>query len=129
MAWLSQPAELAGQRTRIGSIDTVPNGGMLPPQIVSYTVPSYTPEAIARRIEGTVTVEASSDAAGNIQVLRVVRALGYGLDESALLALRDWKFVPALRNGAPVAAITQIDIDFKLPRNTSFQVNLKKLKK
>jgi TonB family protein len=64
------------------------------------------------RIEGTVTVEAAADINGNIKVLRIVKGLGYGLDEKAVLALRDWKFAP---DGAPVAVITQIDIDFRLP--------------
>src|SRR6266705_998269 len=90
--WIAQASVLYSQRTRIGSIDTVPNGAVMPPQVLGSTVPSYTAEAIAKRIEGTVTVEAASDINGNIRVLRVVKGLGSGLDENAVLALRDWKF-------------------------------------
>jgi len=33
----------------------------------------------------------------------VIRGLGYGLDESAVAALRQWKFKPGTRNGETVA--------------------------
>lgn len=122
LACFAAGVAFAGQRTRIGSIETIPNDAMLPPQVLSSIAPAYTNEALVQRVEGTVTVEAASDIDGNIKVLRVVKGLGHGLDESALAALRNWKFAPARRNGAAVAAITQIDIDFKLPAPDVFRV-------
>ena len=115
-------ALLYGQRTRIGNGETVPNGAMLPPQILSSTPPLYTAEALTRRIEGTVIVEAAVDVHGAIGVVRVVKGLGYGLDDNAVLALRNWTFTPARRNGASVSAICQIEIDFKLPNDGVFKV-------
>src|SRR5262249_3652076 len=87
----------------------------VPPSIVESKPPIYTDEALKARIEGTVTLEAAVDVQGAIKILRVVKGLGYGLDERAIGAVLDWKFAPATRNGAPVEAITQVDVDFKLP--------------
>jgi TonB family protein len=52
---------------------------------------------------------------GEVQILRVVKGLGYGLDEKAIEAVMGWKFAPATRNGAPVDAVTQVDVDFTFP--------------
>jgi TonB family protein len=104
---------LAPQRIHIGNDPAAPNGVMAP-QVVSYTEPFYTRLARDNRIEGTVTFEASFDAKGNMTVLRTLRTLGYGLDENAAAALRSWKFSPALRNGIPVDAIAEIEVDFNL---------------
>jgi len=49
-----------------------------------------------------------------MKVVRIVKTIGFGLDESALAALQSWRFSPAKLNGAPVDAIAQIDIDFSL---------------
>ncbi len=101
---------LAPQQVRMSNPD-----GLTPPQLAYYEDPFYTRAARDNRIEGIVTVEASFDAGGKMTVLRTVKGLGYGLDENALVAVRNWKFCPALRNGTPVpAALAQIDIDFHL---------------
>jgi TonB family protein len=81
---------------------------------------------IARRIEGTVTVEAFAGIDGTIKVLRVVKKLGYGLDENAVAAVQQWRFAPAWRNGAVVDVVAQIDIDFRLPPEALLQVKGKK---
>jgi TonB family protein len=105
----------APQRTRIGNADTTPNNAVVAPRVLESKPPIYTDEAIRARIEGTVTLEAAVDMEGGIRILRVVKGLGYGLDERAMGAILDWKFGPATRNGVPVEAITQVDVDFKLP--------------
>ena len=48
------------------------------------------------------------------QVLKVVKGLGYGLDEAALKALQGLRFAPALRNGLPVTAIAEIEVTFRM---------------
>jgi TonB family protein len=103
-------------QVRIGNGEAVPNGIVRPPQALSYTYPEYTDEARDLGIEGTVTVEAEFDTQGNFEVLRIVKTLGFGLDERALEALANWRFVPAQRNGALVGAVAQIDIGFNLLR-------------
>ncbi len=41
-----------------------------------------------------------------------MKGLGYGLDENALTALKDWRFSPAVRNGERVSVIAEIEIPF-----------------
>jgi len=104
------------QEVRIGgAIQPVPNGGMTPPKVVSYSPPAYTPQARAARIEGVVTVQAEFDIDGNFKVLGIIKGLGYGLDEKALEALQSWRFSPAYRSGAAVSVIAEIEVAFKSP--------------
>jgi TonB family protein len=85
------------------------------PRIEQYTTPPlYSDEARERGIEGVVTVEARVGIDGKPTHLQVAKGLGYGLDENALLAVRDWRFAPAVQNGNPVEATTQVDVEFNL---------------
>ena len=45
---------------------------------------------------------------------RVLRGLGAGLDQNAIVALRQWRFRPGTRAGTPVAMDAEIDIEFNL---------------
>ena len=105
----------APQRTRIGNAGMIPSTTVVPPAVVSSKPPIYTTEALMAGIEGIVTLEAAVDLQGGIRILRVVKELGYGLDQRAMGAVLDWKFAPATRNGVAVESITQIDVEFKLP--------------
>jgi TonB family protein len=83
--------------------------------VSQYTTPPlYSDAARVRGIEGFVTVEARIAADGTVKRLQVVKRLGYGLDENALLAVRDWRFLPAIRDGMAAEATTQIDVEFNL---------------
>src|SRR5262249_41161643 len=44
------------------------------------------------------------------------------LDDRAINAVSNWKFSPALKDGAPVAAITQIEVDFKKLLPETFRI-------
>jgi len=92
----------------------IPNGGMTPPQVLQFSSPSYTNEAFAKKIEGTVTVVATFDIDGTFKVLRIDKGLGFGLDESALAAIQQWSFAPAYQNGRRVSVVANIDVVFRL---------------
>jgi protein TonB len=53
------------------------------------------------------------DAHGNPQIPRVVRALGYGLDEKALEAVRKYRFKPAMKAGDPVPVMITVEVNFR----------------
>jgi protein TonB len=76
---------------------------------------SYTDEAIASQIEGTVRVEISVDDAGAVSAVRVLQGLGYGLDERALSAARALRFNAASRCGVTEASTVKVAIRFQLP--------------
>jgi TonB family protein len=98
----------------IGDSPAIRDGSTTSPEVLYYTDPFYTRTAREKKIEGTVTIEGAFDVRGCMKVVRTVKTIGFGLDENALAALRSWRFSPAKRNGEPVDAIAQIDVDFSL---------------
>ena len=77
--------------------------------------PVYPGTARQRGYEGDVLIAAEVRADGRIGTVRVKRSSGYAsLDDSALEAVRAWRFEPARRMGAAVDAWVEIPIRFKL---------------
>lgn len=83
-------------------------------QILSKPRPAYTDEARRLRIEGEVLLETWFGASGQIRVLRVVRSLGHGLDQTAIEAAEGIRFVPREQRGQPTDTVAMIKITFSL---------------
>jgi len=86
----------------------------LPAELISKPTPAYTPEARNLRIEGEVVLEVVFEASGRLRILRVVRSLGHGLDESAVQAAEQIRFKPARRDGQPADSTALVHIVFQL---------------
>jgi TonB family protein len=91
-----------------------PGSGVAPPRLIREVKPDYTEEARRRSIEGEVTLQVVVLRDGSVGDVRVVRRLGSGLDDKAIQAVRQWKFAPALRQGAPVDVFVEVTVEFKL---------------
>ena len=101
-----------------------PLAGDIAPSVAEYTTPPlYSDEARRRGIEGVVLVRAHIDASGRVNAARVTRALGFGLDQNALVALRQWRFHAGTRNTTPVPMDVDIEIGFTL-RNESINAQI-----
>ena len=87
---------------------------MVPAEIISKPVPNYTEEARSKRIEGEVLLEVVFEASGRLRVVRVVRGLGHGLDDSAVHAAEQIRFKPALKDGQPSDSTAVVHIIFQL---------------
>jgi protein TonB len=87
--------------------------GITPPQKIVNVEPVYSRAAQATKIEGMVILEAVIDTHGNVTSARVLRALPL-LDQSALDAVRQWKFTPATLNGVAVPVYLTVTVNFKL---------------
>jgi TonB family protein len=75
----------------------------------------FSDEARRAKYQGVCIVTVIVDAQGNPQNPRVVRALGMGLDEKALEAVRKYKFKPAMKDGrTPVPVPVNIEVNFRL---------------
>jgi len=85
-----------------------------PVEILWKPKPAYTAEARERRVEGEVVLEVLFRASGQISVTRVVRGLGFGLDESARAAAAQIRFRPSARDGNPVDSSGLVHIVFQL---------------
>jgi TonB family protein len=92
-----------------------PRGLVMLPEIEEYTTPPlYSDEARRGGVEGFVTLAFHVDESGRVSEARVVRGLGSGLDQNALVALRQWRFRPGRHDGAPVAMDAEVDVEFNL---------------
>lgn len=109
IVWNSQPFVLEpyNRVDRIG-------GDVSAPSLLSKVEPKYSEEARVAKLQGTVVLYVEVDESGNPKNLRVVRALGLGLDEKAIEAVSQWKWRPGYKAGRPVTVAATIEINFKL---------------
>ena len=83
-------------------------------RLVSSLRPEYPATARTQGVEATVSLEIVVDREGNVVDARVVRGAGYGFEESALRALRQARFSPAIRDGQPVRVRMAWTVEFRL---------------
>ena len=76
-----------------------PGNGVSIPTLVREVKPSYTAQAIAARIQGTVLMSAVVLADGTVGEVTVIRSLQMhnGLDAQAVSATKQWLFNPGRR--------------------------------
>lgn len=83
-------------------------------EVLSKPTPVYTSEARALKLQGEVLLQVVFRANGQVEVVRVVRGLGHGLDQAAIQAAEKIKFKPAMRDGNPVDSTATLHIVFQL---------------
>ena len=107
-----EPPPPAVRRVRVSSASLDAD---VAPAIAEYTTPPlYSDRARQRGVEGVITIGVRVGADGRLTRLRVVKGLGDGLDQNALVALRQWRFLPGTREGRPVAMDVEVDVEFNL---------------
>jgi len=74
----------------------------------------YTREAQQANIEGSVRLELTIDASGNVTNVKVLSGLGFGLDEAAVAAAKQWTYKPATKCGKPVPYVAKARLSFGL---------------
>jgi TonB family protein len=83
--------------------------------VLAQPLPQYTEQARKARVEGIVVLQAVVRKDGTVDSFRVLRGLGYGLDESAINTIATkWRFRPGTLNGQPVDVQANIEVSFKL---------------
>jgi len=93
----------------------VVGGGVKPPVAIYQPLPAYTEEARKARTEGVVMIQAVIRRDGTVDSFKIIRGLGYGLDESAINTIATkWRFWPGTLNGAPVDVLANIEVSFRL---------------
>jgi TonB family protein len=92
--------------------------GVKAPIALRQPLPAYTEEARQARIEGFVLIQAIIRKDGTADTFKVLRGLGYGLDESAIQTIAfKWRFKPGTLNGTPVDVYANIEVSFRLSLN------------
>jgi TonB family protein len=91
-----------------------PGGSVTPPRLVSEVRPTYTADALARRAQGSVVLEAIVMADGVPAQIRILRSLDPDLDERAIAAVTQWRFEPGRLAGRPVNVLVTVVLDFTI---------------
>jgi len=91
------------------------------PVLAKRVEPRYPPIALRSGAAGTVTVNALISEKGDVLRTEILRGVkdGFGLEDAAETALRQWKFRPARKDGVNVKVWKSFDITFKPNLKTS----------
>jgi periplasmic protein TonB len=100
------PPRVTPKRVTVG-------GNVQAARLVNRVQPLYPPLARQTRISGTVKLHAIIGKNGAVEQLQVVSGHPL-LVQSALDAVRQWRYQPTLLNGDPVEVDTEIDVIFSL---------------
>jgi len=83
-------------------------------RLLKFPQPRYTADARKNEISGIVVLKAVFASNGEVQNIRVISGLPYGLTEQAIIAARQIKFTPAMKAGKPVSMWMQLEYNFNL---------------
>ena len=89
------------------------SAGVATGMLIQRTLPIYPPIARAARVQGTVILQATISKQGTITNLHVVSGPAM-LQESALQAVKTWRYRPYELNNEPVEVETTINVIFSL---------------
>ena len=91
-----------------------PGSGITPPRVLQEVKAEYTDEARRAGIVGEVVLEIVVRRDGSVGDAKLLKGLGGGLNDRARQAVKQWRFAPATRQGAPVDVIVEVAVEFKL---------------
>ena len=88
-------------------------GDLVAPVATRTADPGYPLELMKQNVRGTVILSAVINADGSVGDVRVLNSIDDRLDDYASNALSRWRFLPALKNGNPVALQAVVMIPFR----------------
>ncbi len=91
-------------------------GQVTMPRLLSKVEATYSDVARLGWIQGTSEISFVVDTNGVPRHFGLRRGCGYGLDENAVQAARQWRFRPATKDGKAVNVIANIQVSFRLMR-------------
>jgi len=111
------PAKPAGGGGNAAQDSSGAGGAQVPakPNYLKNPPPPYPAEARKNKQEGLVVLLADVNAKGTVDNVVLKKSSGFPLlDESALKAVRGWKFLPATLGGIQIASSVQVPVRFRL---------------
>ena len=88
-------------------------GAVKQPTKIRDVRPVYPAEAQAARVMGVVIVEARIEPDGTVSKAHVLRSIPL-LDQAAIDAVMQWRFVPTLLNGQAIPVVMTVTVNFTL---------------
>jgi TonB family protein len=83
-----------------------------PPRITHKVNPEPGPNAHGVRIVGSVIIGLVVTSEGLPRDVHIVKSLEKSVDESAVLAVKQWRFSPATKDKKPVAVRISFELEF-----------------
>ena len=87
------------------------------PRFLRKTMPAYPPVAKRLQKEGNVLLRVTIDERGRPVDVEIVKGAGFGFDEEAVKAVQCSTFVPAKKEGKPLACKVLLPIRFVLKQS------------
>jgi TonB family protein len=88
--------------------------GVSAPVLLHKQEPEYSEEARLGKYQGTVLLYVQISPDGQATNLKLIKSVGFGLDEKAADAVTQWHFAPGKRDGRPVTVEATIEVNFRL---------------
>jgi TonB family protein len=88
--------------------------GIMAGQKISGVNPIYPSQARADKVEGPVVLSLTINQEGEPVDVHVKKGVRDDLDQSALTAVRQWRWKPYLLNGNPTAVDTTVTVNYFL---------------
>jgi TonB family protein len=88
-------------------------GNVTPARLFSSVQPAYSALAKSQHVSGDVKIDALIDANGRVTTMKILSGPPL-LQQSAMDALRQWKYQPAMLNGNPVSMHLTVTLQFRL---------------
>jgi TonB family protein len=92
--------------------------GVTSPQLIKEVKPNYTGDAMRAKLQGVVEMEAVVLADGTVDPgrIKITRSLDstFGLDQQAIIAVKQWRFRPGTYKGQPVPVLVNVELTFTL---------------
>lgn len=92
----------------------LPGKDVKPPKLIHYVEPQFSPSSKEAFVEGTVKISAVVTQDGIPTDLKIVSGLNSKEDETAVEALKQWRFQPGTKSGQPVRVRVTVEVDFHL---------------
>jgi protein TonB len=99
-------AQVTPQRVRVSQ-------NVMQAMIAKKVRPEYPADAKKDHIQGVVVMKVTIDKEGNVHNLQLISGHP-ALAQSAIDAVKQWKYKPYLLNGEPVEVETQVTVNFTL---------------
>jgi len=91
-----------------------PGPGIETPKLVKNLVPESNDYAQQNQVAGVATYKVILGTDGKPLAVAVYRPIGFGLDESAVAAIKKSTFTPAEKDGKPVASMIDLAVQFRI---------------
>jgi protein TonB len=92
--------------------------GVTSPTLIKEVKPNYTGDAMRAKLQGVVEMEAVVLPDGTVDPnrIKITRSLDstFGLDQQAVIAVKQWRFRPGTYKGQPVPVLVNVELTFTL---------------